>query len=182
MYRLLRPITALVLAAVSVWPLAASAQSDEPGMQIEQVRAAFVSAGYQVESPLNWEWTDPPVSTFRVHDPAHERVLLVLIYPSAGAAAATRLQAEVNDQMRQVGRPVTSAGDGPRLVTGYGPSAWRGNVALVQTTEGELTRAFRAQNDRDNTMDGAPLAELPPTNVAVDLDFVQALVTSVANL
>ena len=182
MHRFVKTITAVVLGAASVWPVAASAQSVEAGTQLEQVRGAFATAGYQVEAPLSWEWTQPPVSTFRVHDTARNRVLLVLVYPNSGAAVTARLQAEANDQLRQAGRPVTSGGEGPHLVNGYGPSAWQGNVALVQTTEGELTRAFRAQNDRDNTMDSAPMAELPPTNVAVDLDFVQALVTSVANL
>ena len=182
MHRVLHLTTGVLLALACAWPAMSNAQSVDSSVQLEQVRTAFVAAGYQVENPLIWEWMQPPVSTFRVHDTAQDRVLLVLVYPSARAAVDARLQAEVNDQMRQAGRPVTSGGEGPHLVAGCGPSSWLGNVALVQTTEGELTRTFRAVHAVDDPMDATPVVALPLANVAVDFDFVQALVTSVANL
>ena len=96
----------------------------------------------------------------------------MLVYPSSGAAVAARLQAEVNNQLRQAGRPVTIGRESPRLVTGYGPSAWRGNIALVQTTQGELTRAFRAQHDTDNLMDGTPVgSSRPSTSRSISTSF-----------
>jgi len=182
MHRVLHLTTGVLLALACAWPATSNAQSVDSSVQLEQVRTAFVAAGYQVENPLIWEWMQPPVSTFRVHDTAQDRVLLVLVYPSARAAVDARLQAEVNDQMRQAGRPVTSGGEGPHLVTGYGPSTWLGNVALVETSESALSRAFSEQTERDAQMSGTALANWTPPDVAVHLEFIQALTTSVTNL
>jgi hypothetical protein len=55
-------------------------------------------------------------------------------------------------------------------------------VALVQTTQAELDRAVQLQSDRDNgRLAVAPNLVREPS-YAVDLDFLQALETSAANL
>jgi hypothetical protein len=181
MYRSIRFLAMSLVAAACLWPVAAGAQSTDSS-QLEQVRSAFVSAGYQVEEPLTWDWMRPPVSSFRVLDPSHDRVLMVLVYPSSTAAIAGRLQAQAHDDALSGGRPIIDSGVGPHLVLGYGPSTWRGNVALVQSTETELARIYRAQTDRDNGVDRDPLGESAPLALAVDLDFLQALDASVVNL
>jgi hypothetical protein len=183
MHRSIRFLATSLVAAVCLWPAAAGAQSTDSG-QLEQVRAAYASAGYQVEAPLTWDWTRPPVSTFRVRDPGHDhdRVLMVLVYPSSSAAIAGRLQAQAHDEALSGGQPIIDSGVGPHLVFGYGPSTWRGNVALVQSTDSELARIYSTEAYRDMDVDRAPLAESAPLALPVDLDFLQALDTSVINL
>src|SRR5579859_37792 len=134
MNRSIRSLAAALAAVVCLWPVAAAAIDEAPsattGPTVEQVRGVFSSAGFQVDPALNWDWMAPPVSTFRVHDAARGRELLVLVYPDAPAAQTARVQAEAHE-------PAVYADRGPHLVIGYGESAWRGNVALVQTTQAD---------------------------------------------
>jgi hypothetical protein len=70
-------------------------------------------------------------------------------------------------------------------VVGYGPGAWRGNVAIVQTTQAELDREFRLQNDRDNgvlSIDQDLVQDPAWRPLAVDLDLQQALDVGAVNL
>jgi hypothetical protein len=167
MNRTIRSLAAGLAAALCLWPVAAAAQ-DAPqtsGPTVEQIRGVFAGAGYQVDPALSWDWTSPPVSTFRVHDSTQGRELIVLVYPSATAAELANSR-------------------GPRLVVGYGESVWRGNVALVQTTRAALDSAFQLQNDRDNGVLGVEPNVLPVPGLpgyAVDLDFLEALEASAAN-
>ncbi len=167
MNRSIRSLAASLAVAMCLWPVAAAAQdAPQTGPTVEQVRGVFAGAGFQVDSALSWDWTAPPVSTFRVHDSAQGRELMVLVYPNAMAAQAARDR-------------------GPHLVIGYGESVWRGNVALVQTTQAELDRAFQLQNDRDNgefVVEPPVVREPGLPSYAVDLDFLQALENSAANL
>jgi hypothetical protein len=125
---------------------------------IDQARATFIAAGFQVDRTYNWTWGSPPVSTFQVGDPYSERVAMVLVYPTVGAA-----------QLAHDHR-------GP-LVVGYGAGVWRGNVAVVQTTRWELDRVQRMQTDCDNGVlaDDAIRMALPATPPGVDVDFEHAL-------
>jgi hypothetical protein len=153
-------------------------------VSVEQVRGAFAGAGFDVEQALAWNWTSPPVSTFRVFDPARARVVMVLVYPTAGAADAGRKQAEANEQALGPGS-LPPVGLGPHLVPGYGESFWRGNVALVATTRSELDRVYGWQNAREIgfDMDTDVIRYQPSTShIAVDFEFRQALETGAANL
>jgi hypothetical protein len=164
MHSSVRSFAAGLAAALCLWPVAAAAQTTSP--TVEQVRAVYASAGFQVDSALNWDWTSPPVGTFRVHDASQGRELMVLVYPDAASAQIALSR-------------------GPRLVVGYGESVWRGNVALVQTTQAELDSAFKLQNDRDNgmlTFEPYLVREPGLPTYAVDLDFLHALEISAANL
>src|SRR5262245_40538995 len=49
-------------------------------LTVDQAQTAFADAGYGVESSTTWDWLAPPVTTFRVYDPARDRELLVLVY------------------------------------------------------------------------------------------------------
>jgi hypothetical protein len=168
MHRSITTLAAGLAAALCLWPVAAMAQDAPPtsGPTVEQVRGAFAGAGFQVDSAINWDWTAPPVSTFRVHDSAEGRELMVLVYPNAAAAQL-------------------ASNHGPRLVIGFGESVWRGNVALVQSTQAELNRAFQLQLERENGMlveEPALTGEPGLPTYAVDLDFLRALDNSAANL
>jgi hypothetical protein len=162
-----RSLIGSLAIAACLWPTAASAQAPHASGElptVQNVRGAYSTAGYQVGTPINWSWTSPSVSSFQVHDTSSERVLMVLVYPDAAAAHTAQSQA--------------------RLVFGYGPSTWNGTVALVQTTQAELDRAYQRQNDRDNCVDqtGDASYELEVSNVAVDIDFQQTLSNGLVNL
>jgi hypothetical protein len=105
---------------------------------------------------------------------------MVLVYSSATAAEAARLEAEAHEQALNSGIPLLSD-LGPHLVVGYGPSLWDGNVALVQTTESELAQAYQSQVDREHIdvdMADAGNRTAPP----VDADFQEVLQSSLVNL
>src|SRR6266568_5686437 len=186
MHRSIRSIAASRAAAVCLWPVAAGAQQTQPlpatGLSVDQARQAFAGAGFQVDEALNWSWTSPPVNSFQVHDP-NGRILMVLVYGSTTAAEAERFQAEAHEQALQ--QPIQSvSGMGPHLVIGYGNSVWRGNVALVQTTQSELNRAYQSQQDRDNGLfvERTAIDEAGAPLLAVDPDFQQALDNGAVNL
>jgi hypothetical protein len=184
MHRLTRSFVSSLIAAACLWPMTGAAHAQETAvLSVDQARGIFSAAGYEVDRAYTWDWTSPPVSTFQVRD-QNDRVLMVLVYPSAEAAAAGRQEAESHDQTIQSGSAIS--GLGPHLVVGYGQSYWSGNVALVQSSQAQLQRMFQAQADRDSGVYGtstSAVAEDPslPT-FAVDVDFEQALQNSVVNL
>jgi len=190
MQRVVRLIVASVLAVACAWPVAATAQTQGetaptvgPLFVVDQVRSSFSSAGFQVDQAYDWSWTRPPVTSFQVRDQNTGRVLMVLVYPSATAAMAAQLEAETHEQALQGGQAVNGTA-GPHLVVGYGPSLWNGNVALVETTQAQLERAYQAQADRDNGIyvDQSVVEDPGTPDIAVDLDFQQALQNGAVNL
>ncbi len=174
-------------AAICLWPVAAAAQDLMPpadsGLTVEQARNAFASAGFQVDETITWDWTSPPASSLQVHDIANGRVLMVLVYPNAAMAQTARLQAQKSEEAQNSGTPIASD-RGPHLLMGYGESVWIRNLAMVETTQSELDNLYQTLNDRDNGVYVNPLREQETSrpHFAVDLDFVQALTNSVANL
>jgi hypothetical protein len=78
--------------------------------------------GIQVDQFQTWEWLSPAVTTFRVHDPAHNRVLLVQLYPDVA-------QAQRGSE---------------RMVEGYSASTWIDNLALFQANADDYQRAQTA--------------------------------------
>jgi hypothetical protein len=174
---------------MSLWPNAGFAQTQQPPdvptdfRSVEQARQAFNAAGYVVEQVQAWDWAWPPVSSFQVIDPARDRILMVLVYPSAVAASAALLEGQTHDQALNAGVPV-GGNSGPHLVLGYGPSTWDGNVALVETSGVHLAQMYKSQVDQDNGLQMSPGAALgfAETQAEVHADFQQALRSSVANL
>lgn len=75
---------------------------------------------------------------------------------------------------------------GSRRVPGYGLSAWRQNVALVESIREELSRQYTAEQDCHNEMllggSGTEEATRAEITRAVDLDFLGILDTGVAHL
>jgi hypothetical protein len=137
-----------------------------PFITIDEARAAFVGAGFRIEQTHSWDWTSPTVSTFGVQDPAGDRRAIVLVYPTAGAAELARAR-------------------GGTLVLGYGASVWQGNVAMVQSSQQELDRVQRMQDDCDNGVLAALddfVAESSLSARGVDLDLQQALNTGARSL
>jgi hypothetical protein len=173
-------IALAVTTAACLWPLGAVAQdvpaSPDASLTVEHVRAAFASSGFQVDQPVSWEWTAPPVSRIVVRDLARGRVLMALVYPTRAAAFTARTQARAAQQADSDG--------GPRIVQGYGESVWVANVAIVEATSSDLDTLNQMLDDRENCLevDHERLEALSHPRVAVDADFLQALTTTFANL
>ena len=162
---------AAATAVIAVLPqTSAGAQSlSSPVVTPEQVQADYLAQGFRTSTPQKW-WTNGS-TTFTVEDPTEQnspsaRTLMVIVYPDLASADAERR-------------------DGARLVPGYGPSVWQGNVALVQTTRAELARRYALEvngNDPTFVRTGAEqeMVAAEP-NYAVGLDFL-AVVQPMANL
>jgi hypothetical protein len=177
-----RSFFASLLVAGALWPVSAAAQST-PVMTVDQVRGAFTTAGYRVDGATSWDWTRPPVTSFEVHGLNDGRVLMVLVYPNMTAANDALLLAQSHEQALNAGQPLASRG-APHMVSGFGMSTWSGNVALVESTESQLAAMYQAQVDRDNGVisDQVMVDDPSAPNIAVDLDFLQALQGGAANL
>ncbi len=164
----------------SLWSMAPrvyaqDAQTDS-ARSAEQVRAALGNAGYQVGEAHTWTWMQPPFSAFRMSDAATDRVWTVVVYPDPAAANEARLHAADGQSLNE------TVSNEPRLVIGFGPSVWYGNVALVQSTESRLGRLYLLQTDRDNGVYDAADPTIERPDDAVDLDVRNALVNSAVNL
>jgi hypothetical protein len=168
---------AAAIASTSVLSSTALAQSTEPSRTADSVRIDFVQAGFHASAPTTW-WL-AGVTTFTAADAIHHRVTMVLVYPSLEAANAQRNHAAAVDS--------SAPREHPRLVPGYGPSEWRGNVALVQSTPADLVRLYVAQHDDgamvivrtgDNTADELAAPSLL-SGQTVDADFIAILTPAV---
>jgi hypothetical protein len=141
-------------------------------LSVDDVRDSFVSNGFIVDQSHSWTWMEPSFTSFQIHDSTSDRVLLVLVYSDSTAAQTAHAQALAHEPDNTTGMP-----GNPHLVEGYGPSIWIGNVALVESTEPELDRIFRARLDSANGVEvDTNLAwEHTVSTRAVDFDFQQAL-------
>jgi len=156
-------------------PIMAHAQ-ESPTVNSDQVRAEYVSAGYQVGPSTTW-WTDGS-TTFLVHPTSGSpeqmgRVLLVVVYPDLQTAESERQRIQTN--AAQVVDPSK-----PLLVPGHAPTYWWQNVALVEEGIPELNQQYQSEVERDMQPDdtlagGAVLQSQPQQLASVDADFVAVL-------
>jgi hypothetical protein len=111
---------ALALVGLALGPIAARAQAGvSTSLTPDQVRSAFVLAGYTADQPLTWDWLSPPLTSFHAYDQRRGRVLVVRVYPDLFSA---KLAAS------------------PHAAPGYGPTMWFENVALAAACEDDLAR------------------------------------------
>jgi hypothetical protein len=134
----------LVMATslVAMTTLTAPGQSaGRPELAPDQIRAAFVRAGYAASQPSPWD--DRTVSLM-LHEPsqapADRPALRVFVFVDTAAATAEHRRAHAREESRRNG-PLEHSDDlGPQLLSGYGASVWRRNVALVQASpDGDLS-------------------------------------------
>jgi hypothetical protein len=145
--------------------MAQTSSTVDPNWNVDQARQGFVIAGFDVDQPIYWAWTSPPVTTFAVHDHGRGRTIMVLTYRDAASAQAAR-------------------GHVQPLVLGYGRAVWRGNVALVQTSTRVLEYRFQLQTEVDNGLyvEPAVMHEWDTVSAGVDADIELAPDQSTANL
>jgi len=143
-------VCALVVALTFAL-LPVSARADGPReLAPEQVRAAFLQAGYLVSEPSFW--TDEAI-LFMVHDPkdgpATRPMLRVFVFADVDTAAGAHRRAHLQDEARRNRSIADSDDHGPQLLTGYGASVWRANVALVQASPVDDVGAFPVEPNCD---------------------------------
>ena len=167
-------VFASAIVALSAGPFVASAQSaSSMNLTVDQVRAEFTADGYQVTSPLTW-WTNNHVTTFTVSDglQQNDRVVMVLVYPDAATVQAETAGAEELS--------------GPRLVPGFGPALVRRNVALVESTQQELSRLYTVEQalQQETEFGASSVMPIVPTLVTrtVDAEFLDALDSAIATI
>jgi hypothetical protein len=145
------PAGVLIVAAitlVALMPLTAPRRSARQlELAPEGVRTAFVRAGFTASQPSRWDdrtvsfmvressqvsADQPGLEVFVYVDTAP--ALRVFVFVDMAAAAAEHRRAHAREESRR-GRPVGHGDDlGPQLLSGYGASVWRRNVALVQAS------------------------------------------------
>ena len=176
---MIRPARSVIVMLTSVlvvlWPAGAAAQPAPPAdLTLDQVRSRFVGGGYEVGETLHFDWTSPPVTSFLVRDRrgSVDRVLMVLLYPDSPAAQSAHRLAQVRQETAQNRSLVYTDTHGSPVVLGYGESVWRQNVAMVQSSQSDLNRIFRAALDLDHQM-GAHTGDDKPGTDAEDADRLE---------
>jgi hypothetical protein len=108
---------------------------------------------------------------------------MVFVYTDLASAQAEQSRAEARELAES---PGASASVAPHLVPGYGPSTWLGNVALVESTFGQLGQLYAAQHAQDDPGAIITAVQVQSANEqvmrTVDADFVAALSNGTVNL
>jgi hypothetical protein len=153
----------MCLALASFWPATAAAEAD---VAASDARAVFQGHGFGVGELSAWS---DGVTSFSVSD-ASAAPVRVFVFADAAAAQAYR-------ETRIDFIPAGVATDrGPRLLSGYGASAWRGNLALVQQTHDPAAFAPEPECVPDPVYtDLAPQPARPAPATGVDARFLQVL-------
>jgi hypothetical protein len=126
--------TLLLVAAAGVLLIGAKpASSIASELSLDDVRRALQEAGYVVEPPIHWGEQAMLVDAYAENG----RMLRVFVYRDPQAAEMAHRQASA----QPVGSNADSDDAGPQLLSGFGSSLWRRNVALVQSSPANLRAA-----------------------------------------
>ncbi len=145
------------------WPTAAWAGSDPTA---DDVRAVYQGAGLVVSSSTMSADGVVTLGINSVDSTAGQPTLRVYVFPTAALASTEHRLAHVRAEA-QINRSIAfSDSAGPQLVSGYGLSLWRQNIALVQAAPVDDVGAF--PNEIDCGIDpSAGFSALPHTTVAL---------------
>jgi hypothetical protein len=141
----------LCTALLVLSPPATVAAASAPGAwSADDVQAAFQRAGYVVGGHASWSDEASMFAVWPADGAKTDRpVLRVFVYADAVAASAAHRRAHANDESRR-NRPIAPSDDwGPQLLTGYGASTWRHNIALVQASPPGDVGAFPVEPNCD---------------------------------
>jgi hypothetical protein len=134
-------------ALLALWPVGAAAHRFEregrSDLQVGSVREALQAVGYAVSAPMAW---DERAIIMEARAPDGVHVVRAFVFSDGRAAAAAHRQA--NAQQEFINGSVPDSDDaGPQLLSGYGASAWRRNVALVQSSTETFAQLTPAEPD-----------------------------------
>jgi hypothetical protein len=131
-------------------PTAVAAESTPGAWSVDDVQSAFQRAGYVTGTPAPWSDEASMLAVWAPEGaPPNGPVLRVFVYADAAAASAAHRRAHANDEARR-NRPIAASDDrGPQLLTGYGASTWRRNIALVQASPPGDVGAFPVEPNCD---------------------------------
>jgi hypothetical protein len=147
------------------------------------VRQQFTECGFELGNPRSpvsnpvVVLRDPGASNMRGAD---QRVVIAIVYPTAADATVAHQQAHQRAEARLGKRWPWSDDHGPQLLSGYGDSVWRQNVALVQSSMRTLASMWSVDGQTDEARVARPeLFELgfaaSGGPYGVDRDFVACL-------
>jgi hypothetical protein len=126
-----------------------------PELNVESVREALQLAGFTVGTPVAW---DEHVVVVEAWAPSDAYVVRVFVFATTAVAEAARRRAQAQ-QATTLDAPLSFSNDaGPQLVSGYGASAWRRNVAVVQSTRDSFGLLMPAEIDCFTGAPGVGLA------------------------
>jgi hypothetical protein len=172
---------ALTLTIGTAWPAAAATSR---AMTTAEVRAQFAECGYEIGNPGSPESSpyivlvDPGARQVRDTD---YRIVMAIVYRDLEAATTAHARAHHLAEQRLSQLYAFSNDNGPQLLSGYGGSVWRANVALVESNSRTLNSMYSYDVEADETRDARPeLNELgfvttSGSQYAVDRDFVSCL-------
>ncbi len=123
------------VALLAVQPIVAAVQADgrsgaSGGVDVDAVRLVLESAGYAVGAPVP-SGDQTLVVEARA---AGGRIVRAFVYRDAQAAGAAHQQAYAQQATPVGGSHSDSDDAGPQLLSGFGASTWRRNIALVQSS------------------------------------------------
>jgi hypothetical protein len=180
-YSLGPTLLAVGMLAGSAWPAAAVTRA----MTSLEVRAQFSECGYEIGNPGSPGNPNNPYIVLR--DPgasqmrnADYRIVMAIVYRDIETANAAHTRAHHQAEQLAGEQHPFSNDNGPQLLTGYGGSVWRANVALVESTSRTLASMYSYDVEADETREARPdLLELgfvsTSNQYAVDRDFVSCL-------
>jgi hypothetical protein len=155
-------ITPALLVLGLVAPASAATAADPTA---DEVRAAYVAAGLSVSSPTI---SADRVAWFSIEaiGQVGQPALRVFVFPSVESAQTEHRSAHAREESMRHQVLVYSDESGPQLLSGYGLSLWRQNVALVQLAPFDDVGAHAHEIECGS--DGVAITPLPRTTVAYD--------------
>jgi hypothetical protein len=130
----------LLIAALSVLLIGAKpASSSASELSVDEVRRALQEAGYVAEPPMHWG-EQAMLLEARAQD---GRVLRAFVYRDTHSAEMAHRQASA----QQIGFNAATDDAGPQLLSGFGSSFWRRNVALVQSSPQTFAQLIPTEQD-----------------------------------
>jgi hypothetical protein len=135
-------------ALLVLWPLGVSPHAADPvpapDLSVDSVRQRLQAAGYAVGAPAAW---DEHALLIEARAADGVRVVRAFVYRDAQAAAVAHRRAQAHQAGSSAGVLPDSDDAGPQLLSGFGASTWRRNVALVQSSPGTFAELMPAEAD-----------------------------------
>jgi hypothetical protein len=134
-------VVACGCALLALSPLGAAASSPAD-LQVDRLRQVLQDAGYRVGSPVAWG-----DQALLMEATASGRVVRAFVYTDGQTAAAAHRVAQAQQAGSNSANIPYSDDAGPQLLSGFGASVWRRNVALVQSSPATFAELMPAEAD-----------------------------------